>query len=62
MSAACSPRLNAAGCAEHNKHMAASQGLDALTPGMKHGGLARPRRVDIGAALNRLRSLHMEQA
>ncbi|KAK9844049.1 hypothetical protein WJX81_003003 [Elliptochloris bilobata] len=38
------------------------QGLDALTPGVKHGGLARPRRFDIGAALNRLRSLHMEQS
>ena len=38
------------------------QGLDALTPGMKHGGLARPRRFDIGAALYRLRSVHMEQA
>ncbi len=37
------------------------RGLDALTPGARHGSLARPRRWDIGAALNRLRSLHMEQ-
>lgn len=42
--------------------LVALQGLDALTPGMRHGGLARPRRFDIGAALNRLRSLHTEQA
>ncbi len=37
------------------------RGLDALTPGARHGGLARPRRSEIGAALNRLRSLQMEQ-
>ena len=38
-----------------------AQGLDALTPSTKHGSLARPRRFEIGAALNRLRSVQMEQ-
>lgn len=30
-------------------------GLDVLAPGRYHGGLTRPRLLDIGAAINRLR-------
>ena len=37
------------------------QGLDVLAPNMKPGSLARPRRFEIGAALNRLRTVKMEQ-
>lgn len=35
-------------------------GLDALAPGQALGALARPRRHEIAAALNRLRSLQVE--
>ncbi|KAK9828923.1 hypothetical protein WJX72_002803 [[Myrmecia] bisecta] len=38
-----------------------SQGLDALAPRMKFGNFARPRRFEIAAAVNRLRSLQMQQ-
>eukprot|EP00977_Amphora_coffeiformis_P010521 scaffold2476_cov193-Amphora_coffeaeformis.AAC.16 len=31
------------------------RGLDALAPGQFHGGLTRPRPLEVGAALNRLR-------
>jgi predicted ABC-class ATPase len=30
-------------------------GLDVLTPGQLHGGMSRPRLLEIGAAINRLR-------
>ena len=33
------------------------QGLDALNPSMHFGNYARPRRFELAAALNRLRSL-----
>ena len=32
-----------------------SQGLDALAPGQFHGGFTRPRRFEVGAAINRIR-------
>lgn len=31
------------------------EGLDALSPGQLHGGMSRPRTLEIGAAINRLR-------
>lgn len=30
-------------------------GLDTLAPGQSHGGLTRPRMIEVGAAINRLR-------
>ena len=32
-----------------------AEGLDALSPGQCHGGMSRPRRFEIAAAINRLR-------
>jgi hypothetical protein len=37
------------------------QGLDVLAPSLQAGNLARPRSFEIGAALNRLRTLKMRQ-
>lgn len=37
------------------------QGLDVLAPTLHAGNLARPRMFEIGAAVNRLRSLKMRQ-
>lgn len=37
------------------------QGLDVLSPWRKAGNLARPRKFEIAAALNRLRTAKMEQ-
>ena len=34
-------------------------GLDALKPGWRLGNLARPRMLEVGAALSRLRSLRV---
>lgn len=38
-----------------------TQGLDVLAPTMKAGNLARPRHFEIGAALNRLRTVKMRR-
>ncbi|CAL5221417.1 g3603 [Coccomyxa viridis] len=38
-----------------------SKGLDVLAPSMHAGNLARPRLFEIGAAVNRLRSVKMRQ-
>lgn len=35
------------------------EGLDALKPGWRLGNLARPRMLEVGAALSRLRSLRV---
>jgi hypothetical protein len=37
------------------------EGLDILAPRMRFGNFARPRRFEIAAALNRLRSLKVKQ-
>lgn len=39
----------------------ALQGLDVLAPTQHAGNLARPRLFEIGAAVNRLRSVRMRQ-
>lgn len=36
-------------------------GLDALCPSRKMGSLARPRRLEMAAALNRLRTASFQQ-
>lgn len=38
-----------------------AQGLDVLAPALKAGNFARPRIFEIAAAVNRLRSVRMEQ-
>jgi len=37
------------------------QGLDVLAPSLHAGNLARPRLFEVGAAINRLRSVKMRQ-
>jgi predicted ABC-class ATPase len=38
-----------------------SEGLDVLTPGLFHGGMSRPRMLEVAGALNRLRRQSISQ-
>ncbi|EIE22453.1 hypothetical protein COCSUDRAFT_16516, partial [Coccomyxa subellipsoidea C-169] len=58
------PQASGSSLAQLLKRMDAefdSQGLDVLAPALKAGNFARPRIFEIGAAVNRLRSVRMEQ-
>ncbi|CAL8468571.1 g8111 [Coccomyxa elongata] len=58
------PHMSGSSLAQLLKRMDAeidAKGLDALAPGLIAGNFARPRVFEIGAALNRLRTVRMEQ-
>jgi hypothetical protein len=54
-----SPELNARPRAPPHARAAPAQGLDALSPRQLLGSYARPRRHEVAAALNRLRTLRV---
>jgi hypothetical protein len=52
---AAAPRGSVAALLAHLEAALDAKGLDALNPGGFHGAYARPRPVDVAAAMNRLR-------